>query len=122
VPPVRCDAVSELLAAEPRAAELDGPARRHLDGCLRCQAEVVQYRKLLRALQALRTEVYAPAPGLMGEVLASLEHAGARAVARPGTSGRAVAYVGGLAVATAAGAGALVLASRGRGRRVRIAG
>ena len=38
-------------------------ARRHVERCLRCQAELVQYRKLLRALQRLRTEVLDPAPG-----------------------------------------------------------
>jgi hypothetical protein len=93
-----------------------------VESCLRCQAELAQYRKLLRALRALRTEVLRPAPGLVSEVLASLEEAGERHAVRGLLHGRTVVYVGGLAVATAAaaGAGAVVYAAR-RGR-LRLAG
>ena len=49
--------------------------------CLRCQAELAQYRKLLRALRALRTEVLEPAPGLLAET--SPARGGGRAPGRP---------------------------------------
>ena len=88
-----------------------------MEHCLRCQAEVVQYRRVLRALRAMRTDVLAPAPGLLPEVLAALEEAGERRALRSLLNGRRVAYVGGIAAATAAGVGgALVLASRSRRR------
>lgn len=100
----------------------DVDTRRHVEVCLRCQAELAQYRRLLRALHQLRTEVLEPAPGLLAEVLASLEAAGERRAMRNLLTGRRAAYVGGIAAATAAGAaGAIVLASRARHRRVRLA-
>ena len=51
---MRCDEVADLLSRRRRRL---GPARRGRRGatsssCLRCQAELVQYRKLLRALRA----------------------------------------------------------------------
>jgi anti-sigma factor RsiW len=122
---VQCDDLSGLLAASPDGVTLeDRRASRHVEGCLRCQAEIAQYRKLLRALRTLRTEVLTPAPGMVSDVLASLEAAGERHAVRSLLHGRRVAYVGGLAVATAAaGAGAaIVLASRSKGRRFRLAG
>jgi hypothetical protein len=123
---VRCEELGDLLAASPDGIELDDRrARRHVEGCLRCQAELVRYRKLLRALRALRTEVIRPSPGLVADVLASLEEAGEREAVRGVLHGRRVAYVSGLAVAAAAaaaGASVIVRASRGRGRRVRLAG
>lgn len=121
---MRCDEIADLL---PEAAEgavlLDRPARRHVDRCLRCQAEVVQYRKLLRTLHAMRTEVLEPAPGLLADILAGLEEAGERHAIRSLLSGRRAAYLGGLAAATAAGAaGAIVFAARSHRRRVGLAG
>jgi hypothetical protein len=122
VAPVQCEAVAELLAeAADGSVLLDRTARRHIDTCLRCQAEMVQYRKLLRALRNLRTEVLEPAPGLLAEILAGLEEAGERHAVRSLLRGRRIAYVGGIAAAaTAAGAGAILLASRSR--RTRLAG
>jgi hypothetical protein len=119
---VQCEDLSEALAA---TADGDGnlgrAQRRHVERCLRCQAEVVQYRKLLRAMRTLRTDVLEPAPGLLAEILASLEEAGERHAIRSVLSGRRIAYLGGLAAATAAGAaGALVFATRTR--RARLAG
>ena len=96
--------------------------RRHVESCLRCQAELVQYRKLLRALHQLRTEVLEPAPGTLSGILANLEAAGERGAIRSLLTGRRAAYLGGLAVAMAAGAaGAIVLAHRVP-RRMRLAG
>jgi hypothetical protein len=105
------------------ARAADRSVARHVDSCLRCQAELVQYRKLLRALRQLRTEVLEPAPGLLTDVLASLEEAGERSAVRSLIRGRRAAYVGGIAAATAAAgaAGAIVLANRAR-RKVGLAG
>jgi hypothetical protein len=120
---VRCDDIAPLLARIADGSEVAEPdVREHVERCLRCQAEVVQYRKLLKALHQLRTEVLEPAPGLVADILASLEAAGERGAIRSLLAGRRAAYVGGIAAATVAGAtaGALVLASR-RQRRLRVA-
>jgi hypothetical protein len=101
----------------------DAAVTRHVESCLRCQAELVQYRKLLRSLHQLRTEVLEPAPGTLTSILANLEAAGERGAIRSMLAGRRAAYVGGIAVATAAAgaAGAIVLANRARRRSLRIA-
>ncbi len=120
---MQCDAVADLLAeAADGSVVLDRVAAAHVERCLRCQAEIVQYRKLLRALHALRTEVLEPAPGLLSDILAGLEEAGERHAVRSMLRGRRIAYVGGIAAAaTAAGAGAILLAARTRKSRVRLA-
>ena len=119
-----CGSVAEELSAASETADLSPKARRHVERCLRCQADLVQYRRLLRALRSLRTEVLQPAPGLLPELLASLEHAGERHAIRAALHGRRAADIGGIAAATAAGAaGAIVLASRSsRGRRFKLVG
>jgi hypothetical protein len=121
---VRCDQVADRLPAAAEGLQaLDPAARRHVDHCLRCQADAVQYRKVLRAMRALRTEVLVPAPGLVPEILASISEAGERQAVRSLLSGRRAAYLGGLAAATAAaGAGAVVLTIRNRRGKVRLAG
>jgi hypothetical protein len=120
---MRCEQITGSLSdAATGSVLLDGASRAHVETCLRCQAELAQYRKLLRALRALRTEVLAPAPGLLPEILAYLEEAGERSAIRSVLTGRRAAYLGGIAAATAAGAaGAIVLASRSR-RRMPLAG
>lgn len=96
--------------------------RRHVETCLRCQAELAQYRKVLRVLHQLRTEVLEPAPGLLPDILASLEAASERRAMHFLLDGRRAAYVGGIAAATAAGAaGAIVLATRHRRQRLGLA-
>lgn len=119
---LRCREVAEALsAAAEHAAGLAPAAATHVETCLRCQADLVQYRKLLRSLRSLRTEVLQPAPGLLPEILAGIEQAGERHAIRAVLHGRRAAYIGGIAAATAAGAaGAIVLASRSR--RFKIAG
>ena len=119
---MQCEDLSGALAA---TASGDGgltrAERRHVERCLRCQAEVVQYRKLLRTMRTLRTDVLEPAPGLLADILATIEEAGERHAVRSVLNGRRIAYLGGLAAATAAGAaGAIVFASRTR--RTRLAG
>ena len=119
-----CQAVAEALPAIVDAwAVADLDIRRHVEACLRCQAELAQHRKLLKALHQLRTEVLEPAPGLITDILVNLEAAGERRAMRFLLTGRRAAYVGGIAggIAAAAGAGAIVLATRARHRKLRIA-
>lgn len=113
---MRCDDLTEeLSAAADGSALLGRDERRHVERCLHCQAELVQYRKLLRAMRTMRTDVLEPAPGVLAGILANLEEAGERRAIRSLISGHRAAYLGGLAAATAAGAaGAIVFASRTR--------
>jgi len=119
---LQCEDLTEALAATSEGSgHLGRNERRHVERCLRCQAEIVQYRKLLRVMRTLRTDVLEPAPGLLADILANLEESGERHAIRSILSGRRIAYLGGLAAATAAGAaGAIVFASRTR--RTRLAG
>ena len=120
-----CDEITEQLAGViDGSSRLERSQRRHVEHCLRCQAELAQYRKLLRAMQALRSEVAPLPPGLLGDILCHLEEAGERSAIRASLTGRKVAYLGGIAAATAAaGAGAaIVLATRGRKGRLPLAG
>lgn len=121
---MRCDSVAGVLAGVvDGSAQLDRSDQRHVEHCLRCQAELARHRRLLRVARSLRTDVWTPPPGLLGEVLAHLEAAGDRAAVRGALSGRRVVYVGGIAAATAAGAGAaVVLVVRGRRARLPLAG
>jgi hypothetical protein len=109
---------SLLAATGGDTSMLDPRGRTHVEGCLRCQAEVAQYRKLLKALHNLRTEVLTPAPGLVTDILARIEEHGERTAVRSMLKGRRAAYAGGIAVASVAAAGgaAIVLASRSRRR------
>lgn len=80
---------------------------------------MAQYRKLLRALRVMRTDLVEPAPGLLNDILAGLEEAADEHAAPWLPSGRRAAYVGGLAAATAAGAvSAIVVAARTRRARL----
>lgn len=93
----------------------------HVSVCLRCQADLVQYRKVLRLLRSLRSEVLEPAPGLLPDILARLGEEGERHAILSVLHGRRAAYLGGIAAAaTAAGAGALVIA--GRRSRTKLVG
>ena len=113
---MQCADLTESLAgAADGVTELSRAERRHVERCLRCQAEMVQYRKVLRIMRAMRTEVLEPAPGLLSDILANLEGAGERRAIRSMIQGHRAAYLGGLAAATAAGAaGAIVFANRAR--------
>lgn len=121
---MRCEEIAELLPQIVDGHEKpDAGIRHHVDSCLRCQAELVQYRRLLKSLHHLRTEVLEPAPGLLTGIFAHLEAAGERGAIRSLLTGRRAAYAGGIAVATlaAGAAGAIVLTSRGR-KKMRLAG
>jgi anti-sigma factor RsiW len=117
---MRCEDVSEALPEiVDGAATADLALRRHVDSCLRCQAELAQYRKLLRAMHHLRTEVLEPAPGLLADILAKVEEASERRALRSLLTKRHVAYAGAIAATAAAGAaGAVLFVGR---RRLRAA-
>lgn len=122
---MRCEEVANALPAIMDGTETaDRRVIRHVDSCLRCQAELAQYRKLLRALHQLRIQQPAVPPGVVGEILAGLERAGEKRAIRSALTGRRLAYVAGLGVAVGAAgvAGAVVfLAQRGRHGKVDLA-
>ncbi len=121
----RCTGISERLAGVvDGTAELDRNERRHVERCLRCQAELAQYRKLLRAMRSMRATALPAPDGLVTGVIVHLEAAGERSAVRAALTGRRAAYLGGIAAAaTAAGAGAaIVLVTRGRKGRLPLAG
>jgi hypothetical protein len=90
----------------------------HAESCLQCQAELIRYRKMLRALHDLRTTVIRPAPGLLADIFGSLAERGEQRAIRSILTGRKAAYAGGIAVATVAGVtGAVILMGRGRATR-----
>ena len=113
---MRCDDLAIDLSLVADGSTLMGAdQRRHVESCLRCQAELVQYRKVLRTMHTLRTEVLEPAPGLLADLLAGVAASGERRALRSMVRGHRAAYIGGLAAATAAGAaGAIVFANRTR--------
>jgi anti-sigma factor RsiW len=116
---MQCEQLADHLAASDGGHLDDAAAQAHVESCLRCQAELAQYRKLLKALRTLRTEVLTPAPGLVTDILTHLEERGERSAMRSAIRGRRAAYLGGIAVAaTAGGAAALVVFSR---RKLRAA-
>jgi len=121
---VRCDELTEILPdVAAGTTVLPISQRNHVERCLRCQAEMVQHRRVLRALRNLRSEVLEPAPGMLPELLAALEQAGERSAVRSILRRHRVAYVTGLAAAAAAGAaGAVVIASRNRRGRPTLVG
>lgn len=111
----RCDRMAEALAGvADGSVVLDADEQAHVDECLRCQADLAQYRRVLKALRAMRTEVFRPPAGLFAEIVEGLEQAGERQVLRSIITTKRVAYLGGIAAATAAGAAGALLASRAR--------
>lgn len=122
---VTCDDLADVLpGVVDGSAEADRAQRRHVEQCLRCQAELAQHRKLLRAMRSLRTATDDVPSGLLVEILEQVGEAGERSAIRAALTGRRVAYLGGIAAAaTAAGAGAaIVIVTRGRRGRLPLAG
>jgi hypothetical protein len=93
-------------------ADADDWARAHVSECLRCQAEVVAYRRVLRVLRSMRHDISLPPPGSLTALIAALDEAAERNGSPAGWAVRA-AYVGGLTAAAGA-AGVLVWMSRRR--------
>jgi hypothetical protein len=105
----------QLAGAVDGSAVLNSEEQSHVETCPLCQAEIVHYRKMLRALHDLRTTVIRPAPGLLADVLENLAERGEQKAIRSLITGKRAAYAGGIAVATVAGvAGVVILAGRGR--------
>jgi anti-sigma factor RsiW len=122
---MQCDDVAQLL---PETVEgtvpVDTGVQHHIEACLRCQAELARYRRMLRALHQLRTRYLEPSPTLLVQTLAALEEAGERQAVRSLLSGRRLAYAGAIggAVAAAAAATTVLLArSRKRAAALRLA-
>ncbi|MHB1535233.1 MAG: hypothetical protein ACYC1D_11630 [Acidimicrobiales bacterium] len=121
-----CQAVAGVLPclADPSGRvdrRVDRRSRAHVEQCLRCQAEVAGYRRMLRTLRELRCSgLRTPAPERISELLAALEAVGEEGATRL-LAGWRIVYVGGAAMATAAaGAAAGVLVWRTR-RRLSLA-
>jgi hypothetical protein len=113
---VACEDVAHVLAGiGDGSAKPSPPQRAHIEACLHCQAELVHYRRLLRVLRSMWSDVAEPSPGTLAAVLAHVEAAGDARALRSLLSGRRAAYLGGVVVATAASAaGVLVWATRRR--------
>jgi hypothetical protein len=114
---MRCDDVTSFLPALVDGDAIDLDVQRHVDGCLRCQAELARYRRLLRTLAMLRTRYIEPTPGLLGETLAAITDAAEHGARRTLLSGRRLAYagaIGGSALAVGTTAALLMMRSRKR--------
>ena len=111
-----CEQVENYLGVVAKGeAVLPAESQRHIEGCLRCQAEIVEHRSILRAMRSLRDDVLEPADGMVPEILAAIEAAGERHAVRSLLHRHRVAYLSGLAAAAAAGvAGAIIIAARSR--------
>ena len=112
-----CDEIADRLPELVDADTVDEAVAGHMSSCLRCQAELARYRKLLRALAMLRTRYLEPTPGSLGATLAALSEDAERRTARAVHAGRRrLAYAGAIGgtVATAATVAALVAARRAR--------
>ena len=102
-----------LAAGEPA---IDERLSRHVAQCLRCQAEMAAYRRILRHLRSLRHDESSTPPGAIADVLEALAAASLAESAASTNRMLRAAYVGGITVATAAAgaAGVLVWISRRR--------
>ncbi|MEL7157827.1 MAG: hypothetical protein AAFN30_14665 [Actinomycetota bacterium] len=112
---MQCDTVSlQLAEVADGGNELTADVEAHVNACLRCQAELAQYRKLLRALTSLRGHYLAPDDQLLDDILAALRPpASVHRLHRLHHRNRRAAYIGGIAAAATAGAaGAIVIAAR----------
>jgi hypothetical protein len=101
--PTQCEEIAILLpqvvdSAEPVAL----PVQRHVESCLRCQAELARYRRMLRGLQLLRTQYFEPTPGLLASTLATITAAGERRAVTSVLTKKRLAYAGAVAGAVAA--------------------
>lgn len=114
---MRCDTLDRQLSAsfdDPGAFE--GDVEAHVAECLRCQAQLVRYRRLRAELAGLKRGSAATDDDLLDDILGTLDaSAWARFVAR--RSRQALCAL--VAAAGAAGAaGAIVAVGRARGRRL----
>jgi hypothetical protein len=109
---VRCERVRDLVPGLVDGSSVANRlTRAHVNRCLRCQAELAQYRRLRRTARSLEQERWVPPADLLDAVLAGLERAGDRTAAR---TRRAIALAGGMAATAAGAAGAVLLTRRAR--------
>lgn len=111
---MRCERIGELLPGLVDDSAMGGRfIRAHVRSCLRCQAELAQYRRLRRTARSLEREVWVPPADLFDTILAGIERAGDRTARR---TRRVAVYFGGVAATAAGAAGALLLTRRTRPR------
>lgn len=116
---MRCEEVALLLPAAIDGDEpVASPVQHHVESCLRCQAELARYRRMLRGLQLLRTQFLEPAPGLLAATLATIGEVSEQHAIRSVLENRRVAYAGAIggAVAAAGATAALIAVNRARRR------
>jgi hypothetical protein len=116
---VRCEEIALLLpAAVDGDAPVALPVQRHVESCLRCQAELARYRRMLRGLQLMRTQFLEPAPGLVAQTLAVIGEASEQRAIHSLLTGKRLAYAGAIggAVAAAGATAAAVLVARAKRR------
>ena len=112
--PEACDAVADDLAAVDDHHVLGPAASAHVEACLRCQAEVANYRRMRRTLRSLAEHPVVASPQLEDEILDALDLVEGRPPSRVPVA--AAATIGGLAAA----AGVIAFAARHR-RVLRVA-
>ncbi|HLI53629.1 MAG TPA: hypothetical protein VKU88_04825 [Acidimicrobiales bacterium] len=91
------DAVAEMAAGED---DVEPRAAAHVRSCLRCQAEVAAFRRVLKVMRSMRHDLVVPPASSLAAVLKALDEA-----ALDGSAGSWAlwAYLGGLTAAGAAG-------------------
>ncbi len=107
------ETIPQIAAREPG---VDPRATAHVAECLRCQAEIAAYRRLLRHLKSMRHQGVAPPAGSLSAVLAALDVAAGEQSVHSTTWAVRAAYVGGITVATAAAGAAGVMVWMNRRR------
>jgi anti-sigma factor RsiW len=120
-PLMQCDQIAELLPELIDSDNRNLTVERHVETCLRCQAEVARYRRLLRAMAMLRTRYLEPSPNALAQTLAAIESDMERHAIRLVLSGRRLAVAGAIGGTVATAATVAALMSRNRRRSVRIA-
>ena len=117
-----CREAAALLPAlaDGSDAGVDERVLAHVHACLRCQAELARYQRLLRLLAQLRAH-RPPAPeGAVAQVLTALEERAQAGALRSLVAGRRLALVAAVAVSVGAAAGTSVVAvAKVRGARRR---
>ena len=108
-----CAAFADELAGDDGVLSADTAA--HVAQCLRCQAEVANYRRMRRVMRSLAEHRGVEAPDLEHRILVALDEADGTPGAR--VPAVAAATIGGVAAA----AGVIAFAVR-RSRVIRIAG
>ena len=112
--PADCLRFADELAAADDAV-LSAEASDHVRQCLRCQAEIANYRRMRRALRSLADDPGVVRPELEHEILVALDKLDGRGPNR--VPAVAAATIGGIAAA----AGVIALAARRRSG-LRLAG